>query len=93
MARLSKVKEERLKAEFLDRFLAADSEPPVTAQEFRKVRELLGFSQMGFAGRLGLNIRRIQSWEQGNHKPDGLISKFVRVLAKKPELLQAIPHL
>jgi len=62
----------------------------VFAREVRRTREKLGLSQNGFAKRYGVNLRRLQDWEQGRSAPDTAILAYLKVIAREPEMVRSI---
>ena len=79
--------------------LAEPDNPPMTDDELargafgRKVRlarEKLGLSQSAFAARFGINLRRLQDWEQGRFAPDSAILAYLKVIESEPEMVRRI---
>jgi len=62
----------------------------VFAREVRRTREKLGLSQNRFAKRYGINLRRLQDWEQGRSAPDTAILAYLKVIAREPEMVRSI---
>jgi putative transcriptional regulator len=48
-------------------------------------REKLGLSQTRFARLLGISVRTLHHWEQGNRTPSGAAQVLLRVAARHPE--------
>ena len=53
----------------------------------REVRAKLGMSIEEFATAYCIPIRIIQSWELGNHNPEGAIGAYLKVIEKNPNLV------
>ena len=69
--------------------------PELSGDEVSKIRlKKLHMSQGAFAKLLGVSVRVIQSWEQGEKKPSGAARRLLQVAAKNPEALlsAAISH-
>jgi len=67
---------------------------PADKIEAKAVRETLKISQLAFAKALGVSLSTVRSWEQGKRRPDGLATKVLRALQRRPaflnELAQAV---
>ncbi|VXB67488.1 hypothetical protein ENHYDAX1_40001 [Enhydrobacter sp. AX1] len=50
-------------------------------------------SQSQFAKSLGISVNTLKSWEQGQRKPSGSAQVLLKLLGKKPELIDEIAHL
>jgi putative transcriptional regulator len=50
-------------------------------------REKIGLSQSRFARLLGISVRTLHHWEQGNRTPSGAAQVLLRVAATHPEIL------
>jgi putative transcriptional regulator len=69
--------------------------PHVSAKEVAKIRsQNLHMSQGAFAKLLGVSVRVIQSWEQGDKKPSGAARRLLQVAARDPQALlsAAVPR-
>ncbi len=51
-------------------------------------RKATGLPQPAFALAIGASPATVRSWEQGQKRPDGVASKLLRLLARKPELIR-----
>jgi len=57
---------------------------PAGMVEARAVRKTLNISQLAFAKALGVGLSTVRSWEQGKRRPDGLATKVLRALQRRP---------
>lgn len=46
-----------------------------------------GLSQTQFAELLGISVRTLQKWEQGEREPSGAAKVLIRIAQKHPEVL------
>jgi DNA-binding transcriptional regulator YiaG len=65
------------KAEFTPRDYGPD--------DVRRVRGLLGMSQVLFAGFLGVDANTVRSWEQGTRPPSAIARRFMDEIEGDPE--------
>ena len=56
--------------------------PPVVS-----ARHASGLSQAQFAGVLGISVRTLQKWEQGEREPSGAAKSLIRIAQRHPEVL------
>lgn len=56
------------------------------------VRERHGLSQRDFAGRLGVDVRTLQNWEQGRNRPDAAVVTLVRLFDRDPGAVMAAAY-
>ncbi len=63
--------------------------PPkeLSAKEIAKVRSKLNVSQAVFARYLNISTKTVQSWEQGQGKPNGASLKLLAIAKKNPKVL------
>jgi putative transcriptional regulator len=62
--------------------------PEISATDVSKIRvKRLHMSQGAFAKLLGVSIRVVQSWEQGEKKPSGAARRLLQVAERNPEAL------
>ncbi len=54
-------------------------------EEVQKVREQLRASQGVFAKLLGISIKTLQAWEQGNNPPTPMARRLLDTIQKDPE--------
>jgi len=52
------------------------------------MRKIFHLSQSGLAGVFASSTSRIQSYEQGRRRPDGLTSRVIRFLEAHEELIE-----
>jgi DNA-binding transcriptional regulator YiaG len=57
--------------------------------DIRAVRNRLGLSQTEFALRFGFELDTIQNWEQGRYKPDTAALLLLKIIATRPEIVDA----
>jgi DNA-binding transcriptional regulator YiaG len=57
--------------------------------DIREVRNRLGLSQAEFALRFGFELDTIQNWEQGRNKPDRAALLLLKIIATRPEIVDA----
>jgi DNA-binding transcriptional regulator YiaG len=62
----------------------------MTAAEYRKALQALGFSQVGFAERLGYAGRSGQKWALGEARVPGAVAVLLRLLLARPELVAVV---
>jgi putative transcriptional regulator len=53
--------------------------------DVRRVRDLLGMSQVVFARFLGVEPNTVRSWEQGTRPPSSIARRFMGVIEADPE--------
>jgi DNA-binding transcriptional regulator YiaG len=61
---------------------------PPDAAEMKRIRQGLGLSQAQMAGLLRTPKKTYQNWEQGLRAPLGAVGLLLRLLEKKPALVQ-----
>ena len=59
-----------------------------TPEQAKKARKLSGLPQPEFALAIGASPATVRSWEQGQRTPDGVSSKMLRLLTKRPGLIK-----
>ena len=79
------------KVERLDKLARELDEAGIMAKKVTKkpvkvqtVREGLQMTQEEFAIRYGFALRSVQNWERGHRKPPPLVSKYLRVIQRRP---------
>jgi putative transcriptional regulator len=55
--------------------------PPVVS-----ARHASGLSQAQFASVLGISVRTLQKWEQGEREPSGAAKSLIRIAQRHPEV-------
>lgn len=71
-------------------FSKADYAPPAKASEAKEARTKLHLTQPSFAKAIGVTAATVRSWEQGKRSPDGMASKVLRALIKRPDILKVL---
>ena len=67
-----------------------DPAPELSPKDVSKIRiKRLHMSQGAFAKLLGVSVRVVQSWEQGDKKPSGAARRLLQVAEKNPDALLA----
>jgi len=59
--------------------------PAYGPEDVRRVRDLLGMSQVVFARFLGVNPNTIRSWEQGNRPASSIARRFMGEIEEDPD--------
>ena len=59
----------------------------VKVPEVVVARQASGLSQSQFAELLGISVRTLQKWEQGEREPSGAAKSLIRIAQKHPEVL------
>jgi putative transcriptional regulator len=54
------------------------------------IRQALGMSQEQFATTFGIPLGTLRDWEQGRAEPDQAARSYLKVIARKPGIVQAI---
>ena len=62
---------------------------PDAAAFITDIRSRHGLSQKEFADRLGLDVRSLQSWEQGRHRPEHAALTLIRAYDQNPAAVMA----
>ncbi len=77
---------EPLKRHFTVRTYKVDFTPrDYGPDDVRRVRNLLGMSQVLFARFLGVNANTVRSWEQGTRPPSPIARRFMDEIESDPE--------
>ena len=98
---LSKETKARLDAmtdEDIEKAAASDPDAPLLTEEqlnrmvrrpnVKAIRESLSMTQKGFADTFGIPLRTLQEWEQNRRIPDFTTMSYLRVIAKKPDVVK-----
>lgn len=76
---------EPLEKHFTIHRVALPPPPPVlSAAEVKRVRDLLGTSQVVFARFLGVSPQTVRAWEQGVNTPSALACRFLDEIRQNP---------
>ena len=62
----------------------------VMVPDIVEARMRVGLSQQKFADVLGVSVRTLQGWEQGNRNPSGAARSLLKIAQKRPEVLREI---
>lgn len=65
----------------------------LSAEQVTNIRTKLDVSQQVFARKLRTEVRTIENWEQGRAKPNAQASILLRLVERRPELLEEIASL
>lgn len=64
--------------------------PLFTKNEIRKLREVLGITQLEFASLLNIDIGTLRHWEQGRRKPTSTTNRLLQIFQEKPDLAEEL---
>jgi DNA-binding transcriptional regulator YiaG len=68
------------------RTVRLDLEPaPYTANDVKRTRELLNTSQVVFARLLGVSVKTVRCWEQGDREPSPMACRFMDEINHSPD--------
>ena len=71
---------------FTCRTVVLDLKPhPYTPEMVQKVRKSLGVSQTIFGLLLGVSVRTIQAWEQGDNPPNDMACRWLDEIRRDPQ--------
>ena len=56
--------------------------------EIKCIRQKTGFSQVMFAGSMGVSPKTVEAWENGRNKPEGASRRLLEVVRDDPAFLQ-----
>lgn len=65
---------------------------PMKPREIKEIRESLNASQALFANYLCVSTKAVQSWEQGERRPQSSALRLLTIAKEKPEVLLSSPH-
>jgi putative transcriptional regulator len=75
-----------IKDTFTCRTVVLDLKPlPYTPEMVQKVRKLLGVSQAILGQLLGVSVRTIQAWEQGDNPPNDMACRWLDEIRRDPQ--------
>lgn len=76
----------QISARYNLRKVVVDLKPKTyAAEDVRRVREVLEASQSVFAALLGVSVKSVQKWEQGEQAPGPMACRFMDEIAEDPE--------
>jgi len=103
---LPEISEETLKRwdaitdEDIEKAAASDPDAPLLTEEqlnrmvrrpnVKAIRESLNMTQKEFSDTFGIPLRTLQEWEQNRRIPDFTTMSYLRVIAKKPEVVKEV---
>ncbi|MBX9727019.1 MAG: helix-turn-helix domain-containing protein [Rickettsiales bacterium] len=64
--------------------------PLYTPDDIRRAREVLAFSQAGFASALHVSPRTLQAWEQGRRRPSGAALALLSIAVARPDVIRQV---
>lgn len=64
--------------------------PRTLPSDIKELRKRENLTQQSLAAFLGVSIRTVQGWEIGKSKPNGPARRLIQLLAKNPDLINAI---
>jgi len=64
--------------------------PLFSKNKIRKIREVLGFTQLEFASLLNVDIGTLRHWEQGRRKPTNTTNRLLQLFQEKPYLAKEL---
>jgi DNA-binding transcriptional regulator YiaG len=71
--------------------LGVDATPVVIPDlSAKEIRESLGYSQVEFADRFGLELTTLQNWEQGRNALDGPARILLAIIGQFPEVVDSV---
>ena len=62
----------------------------VAVPEVVVARQASGLSQSQFATVLGISVRTLQKWEQGEREPSGAARTLIRIAQQHPKIIAAV---
>ena len=65
------------------------SYPP---SEIREIRLKIGKNQTEFSHMLGVSVKTLRNWEQGQRTPNGPARALLKVVSKHPKLVEDALH-
>ena len=58
--------------------------------DVRAVRRRMGLTQPEFAARFGFSAWSVRNWEQGRRRPEGPARILLAVIARNPDVVEAV---
>ncbi len=62
--------------------------PHYKAQKIKKIRNMLGLSQLTFAYVMGVSRKTVEAWESGRNEPQGPAQRMLMLLEKDNKFLE-----
>lgn len=62
----------------------------LNAREIRKIRNLLGRTQLVFSEMLGVTPKAVEAWESGKNRPSKTASRMLQLLVIEPKLFSKL---
>jgi len=62
--------------------------PHYRAQKIKKIRNMLGLSQLTFAFVMGVSKKTVEAWESGRNEPQGPAQRMLMILEKDNKFLE-----
>jgi len=66
-------------------YVRVDLPIPATSKEVKAARKAVASTQRQFAEMIGVSLETVKAWEAGKRTPEGIASKVLRLLIKKPQ--------
>jgi putative transcriptional regulator len=70
-----------------------DLPKPASITEVKAARRLVHRTQRQFAQALGVSLETVKAWESGKRVPEGVATKVIRLLKKRPSLVGELGEL
>lgn len=74
----------------LTRLVVMRYHPPMTPDEVRRARRVVGLTQSAFAALLGVHVVTVKKWETGAQGVRGPAERLIRLLAAQPRAIAAM---
>jgi putative transcriptional regulator len=71
-------------------YVRIDLPEPATIKEVKAARKAVASTQRQFAELVGVSLETVKSWEAGKRTPEGIASKVMRILIKKPKIAREL---
>jgi putative transcriptional regulator len=70
--------------------LPARNAPLLTAERVKAIRNSAAKTSREFSRRFGIPVRTLEGWEQGRRHPDPAASVRLRVIERKPKVVEEV---